>query len=290
MKSFTKPLLISGFFIAFLFTVINSQIDRNETNFHTGETLHLISSAEMVAGSTADSTLFVSDNENLTSLIEYFDQNGFDIRELIKDSRFEIYEGIGNRFKRSAERRTLTLDEYKGILGFDDKKRRVTGFINNNLDPMIKAEETYGIPRYVIAAIIGIESDYGKNIGRFNPFNAYVSMYSEDYRAEFARAQLLELLKFTERNDIDVFELKSSYAGAMSFAQFIPYSLNKWFVGDDIFDMENNIQSVANYLAYFVERTGSIEKAVFRYNPSQMYTDAVMALAKEAEELYTDAR
>jgi membrane-bound lytic murein transglycosylase B len=289
MKLIIKSLLTTGFFIAFLFTVINSQVDRHETDFHTGETLLLVSSAENVTGHAADSTFFVNDDENLASLIEYFDQNGFDIRELMNDSRFEIYEGIGDRFRHSAERKTLTLDEYKGILGFDDKKRRITGFINDNLDPMIKAEETYGIPRYVIAAIIGIESDYGKNIGRFNPFNTYVSMYSEDYRAEFARAQLLELLKFTERNNIDVFELKSSYAGAMSFAQFIPYSLNKWFVGDDIFDMENNIQSVANYLAYFVERTGSIERAVFRYNPSQMYADAVMALAKEAEELYTEA-
>lgn len=237
------------------------------------------------------SEIFSSDVEDkLATLIDYFDNNGFDIRHLLHDSRFEIYDGIGDRFRRSAERRSLTLDEYKRILGFEDKKNRIAGFINDHADEMIKAEETYGIPRYVIAAIIGIESDYGRNIGSFNPFNSYVSMYAEGYRAEFARAQLLELLKFTQRNKIDVFELKSSYAGAMSFAQFIPYSVNKWFVGDDIFDMANNIQSVANYLAYFKERTGSIERSVFRYNPSQMYTDAVMALAAEAEQMYSDAR
>jgi len=153
-----------------------------------------------------------------------------------------------------------------------------------------KAEEEYDIPRYVIAAIIGIESDFGRNIGSFNPFNAYVSMYAENYRADFAKAQLEELLKFVERNEIDVFELKSSYAGAMSFAQFIPYSLNKWFVGADIFDMNNNIMSVGNYLAYFKERTGSLERAVFRYNPSQLYTDAVLALASEAEILAATAQ
>jgi membrane-bound lytic murein transglycosylase B len=228
--------------------------------------------------------------DRLATLIAYFDNNGFDIRHLLHDSRFEIYDGIGDRFRNSAERRSLTLDEYKRILGFEDKRNRIAGFINDHIDEMIKAEETYGIPRYVIAAIIGIESDYGRNIGRFNPFNSYVSMYAEGYRAEFARAQLLELLKFTQRNNIDVFELKSSYAGAMSFAQFIPYSVNKWFVGDDIFDMGNNIQSVANYLAYFKERTGSIERSVFRYNPSQLYTDAVMALAAEAELIFSDAR
>lgn len=228
--------------------------------------------------------------EALAPLVEYFESKGFDLLELLNDPRFEIYDGIGDRFRHSAERRTLTLDEYKKVLGFTDKRSRISGFINDNRSQLDLAEETYDIPKYVIAAIIGIESDYGKNIGRFNPFNSYISMYAENYRAEFAQAQLEELLIFTERNNLDVFDLKSSYAGAMSFAQFIPYSLNKWFVGDDIFDMNNNIMSVANYLAYFKERTGSLERSVFRYNPSQMYTDTVMDLAKEAEEFFSAAR
>ncbi|REL38560.1 hypothetical protein DYD21_01010 [Rhodohalobacter sp. SW132] len=223
--------------------------------------------------------------ERLASLTEYFQSNGMNIEGQLNDSRFELYEGIGDRFRNSAERRTLSLEEYKGVLGFNDKKAKITGFIEANLDQLKKAEEEYNIPRYVIAAIIGIESDYGRNIGSFNPFNSYVSMYAVDYRAEFARAQLKELIEFVNRHEIDVFELKSSYAGAMTFAQFIPYSLNKWFVGDDIFDMNNNIMSVGNYLAYFVERTGSVNRAVFRYNPSELYTSAVMALAEEAEAL-----
>ena len=231
----------------------------------------------------------VNDNdkytERLTSLKDYFKANNMAIDSHLEDSRFELYEGIGDRFRNSAERRTLSLDEYKGVLGFNDKKAKITGFIEQNREQLEKAEAEYNIPKYVIAAIIGIESDYGRNIGSFNPFNSYVSMYLVNYRADFARAQLEELMKFVNRHEIDVFDLKSSYAGAMTFAQFIPYSLNKWFVGDDIFDMNNNIMSVGNYLAYFKERTGSIDRAVFRYNPSELYTSAVMALAKEAEAL-----
>ncbi len=224
--------------------------------------------------------------ESLKTLVQYFDQRGVDLAALLEDSRFELYEGITQRFTRSAERRTPTLEQYKRILGFEDKKRNIRGFIDTNMEQLIKAEDEYDIPRYVIAAIIGVESDFGKNIGSFNPLNAYVSMYAENYRAEFARAQLEELLKFTTRNNIDVFELKSSYAGAMSFAQFIPYSVNRWWVGEDLFDMNNNILSVANYLAHFKNVTGSLERAVFRYNPSQLYTDAVLALAAEAEKMY----
>lgn len=223
--------------------------------------------------------------ERLNLLKEYFQSNGMPIDQFLDDSRFEVYEGIGDRFKNSAERRTLNLEEYKGVLGFNDKKAKMAKFVEENSAQLEKAEEEYGIPKYVIAAIIGIESDYGKNIGTYNPFNSYVSMYAVDYRADFARAQLKELIEFVNRHEIDVYELKSSYAGAMTYAQFIPYSLNKWFVGDDIFDMNNNIMSVGNYLAYFKEITGSVDRAVFRYNPSELYTSAVMALADEAEQL-----
>lgn len=225
--------------------------------------------------------------ERLTSLIEYLDSKEINLKPLLDDPKFEIYNGIGDKFRKSAERKIGTLEDYLRVLGFDDKKRRIGDFMNTYSNALLEAEKTYDIPRYVIAAIIGIESDFGQNIGSYNPLNVYVSMYTEDYRADFAKAQLEELLLFTTRNNIDVFELKSSYAGAMSYGQFIPYSINHWFVGDDIFDMENNIHSIGNYLAHFYEITGSLEGAVYRYNPSSLYRDAVLTLADEAEQAYT---
>jgi membrane-bound lytic murein transglycosylase B len=233
---------------------------------------------------------FHDDPQRLAELVQYFERRNLNLEILLEDSRFEIYDGIGDRFRNSAERRTPTLEEYQELLNFEDKKARIPDFIDTYSEELQSAQETYGISKYVIASIVGLESDFGRNIGRFNPLNVYVSMYTENYRAEFARAQLEELLKFIERHEIDVFELKSSYAGAMSFAQFIPYSLNRWFVGDDIFDMNNNIQSIGNYLAHFKNITGTIEGAVLRYNPSSLYRDAVLALAREAEILYSEAR
>jgi membrane-bound lytic murein transglycosylase B len=240
--------------------------------------------------SSRDSLTFVKYQDRLNDLAIYLKKKGLDIEDMLVDSRFEIYEKIGDRFRKSAERKSQGIEQYKQILGFEVKSQKIVSFMETHYNQLKKAEKTYGIPKYVISAIIGIESDYGRNIGSYNPFNSYVSMYAVDYRSDFARAQLEELLEFTSRKNIDVFELKSSYAGAMSYGQFIPYSINKWFVGDDIFDMNNNIMSVANYLAYFKERTGSIEKAVLRYNPSSLYTRAVLDLAKEAERSFGAGR
>lgn len=223
------------------------------------------------------------ENNRVGELVEYFERKNLDLNTHLRDSRFSLYDDIGGRFRNSAERKTPTLEEYQRILGFDTKKVKIREFMETYSAELEEAEESYDIPKYVISAIIGLESNFGSVIGSYNPLNVYVSMYSEDYRADFARAQLEELLIFTNERNIDVFELKSSYAGAMAFAQFIPYSLNRWFVGDDIFDMRNNILSVANYLAHFKNITGDINGAVFRYNPSSLYRDAVLSLANEAE-------
>lgn len=223
--------------------------------------------------------------ERLSELASYFDRSDHSIGPLLSDSRFEIYENIGDRFRGSAENKSRSNDEYKEVLAFDKKTERIIDFMDRHSGHLQQAEEQYGISRFVIAAIIGLESDFGTKTGRYNPFNVYVSMYVDGYRGEFARAQLEELLEFTERKGMDVFELKSSYAGAVSSAQFIPYSLNKWFVGDDIHDMKNSILSVGNYLSYFLERTGDLRTAVIRYNPSSLYADTVLELAGKAEEI-----
>ena len=67
--------------------------------------------------------------------------------------------------------------------------------------------------------------------------------------------------------------------------QFLPYSLNRWFVGSDVDDMGDCIASAANYLAHFKKKRGTIEKAVFSYNPSKLYASTVFALADYAREI-----
>src|SRR3989344_4036732 len=191
------------------------------------------------------------EKRNLTFLSDYLRNKGHAIDTLISDSRFEIYPDIVRYFTGSAERRIKSLDEYKKILGFEDKKTKLSAFIENNRTILEKAEETYDIPKETIASIIGIESGFGAGIGRFNPFNAYVSMYVKGHRQDFARGQLEELLAFSKKRKLNVLEMKSSYAGAISYAQFIPSSLNRWFVGSNLYGMDDNILSVGNYLSHF---------------------------------------
>lgn len=227
--------------------------------------------------------LHSEDTNNLSLLTDYLNKKGFKIDSLLKDSRFEIYDEIDSNFKKAPEIKMNSLDNYKKIIAYGGKKEKIINFINDNLEKLLEAEKTYGIKREIVASVIGIESDFGEIIGGYNPFNVYVSLYVKDYKREFAKIQLEELLIFCEKNKLDILELKSSYAGAVSYAQFLPSSLNLWFIGEEPYNMDNNILSVANYLSYFKKRTGVLEKAVYRYNPSKFYVQAVIGLAQDAE-------
>jgi membrane-bound lytic murein transglycosylase B len=238
---------------------------------------------------------------SLDTLVVRMKENGYDIRNFLSDPKFEIYENIDSIFTNSAEK--LGADAYKEALkrgdekeaerifneeyekyrvkiGFDDKKSYMPRFMEQYKSELLNAEKRYLIPGEIISSIIGLESNFGRYTGKRQAFNVYISLYVKNFRREFALRQLRELLTFRQRTNKDIFDFKSSYAGAIGFMQFIPSSLNQWFVGKDVTDMTDNINSVANYLSHFKQQEGSMEKAVHRYNSSNLYVKAVLDLAE----------
>jgi len=231
----------------------------------------------------AKANYHVMPKEYQSKLIEHFATKGRDISGYFEDPRFRLIEDIRDKFERAVEIKIESFQAYQEVLNYDLKKKKIAAFAMSYQSDLEQAEQDYGIPKEVIIGILGVESEYGRFAGAYNPFNAYVSMYAVDYRSDFALAQLEELFKYADKHNLDVMDLKSSYAGAISYAQFLPWSLNRWFVGSDLYDMANNIKSVANYLAHFKEVTGSLEAAILRYNTSTLYRQAVLALAEDAK-------
>ncbi len=216
---------------------------------------------------------------------QYYDM-GWDLSEYLADNRFQYIEGITEKFTSSAERRIESFEDYKKILAYEIKKNKLAKFYNTYSTELLAAEKEFGIPKEIIMGILGVESEFGRYKGSYNPLNAYISMMAEDYRYSFAEAQLIELLRFCKRTSLDIMSLQSSYAGAMSYAQFIPYSLNRWWKnseGQGLYHMPDNIRSVANYLAHFMVIEGNINDAILRYNTSSLYQQAVLSLAEDAK-------
>ncbi len=130
-------------------------------------------------------------------------------------------------------------------------------FWETNRSTLEAARRTYGVPEEIIVAIIGIETLYGRNMGRF-PSLATLATLAFDYppRADLFRRELEALLLLSQETSQNPLAYIGSYAGALGMPQFLPSSLRNWgvdFDGDGHVDLTASaadaIGSVANFLA-----------------------------------------
>jgi lytic murein transglycosylase len=118
------------------------------------------------------------------------------------------------------------------------------------------ASARYGVPASIIAAIWGIESNYGSNYGNTPVIDALATLAYEGRRRDWARGELRAALKIIENGDIDHAHMIGSWAGAMGQTQFLPSNFLRYAVdadGDgkrDIWgSMPDVMASTANFLA-----------------------------------------
>jgi membrane-bound lytic murein transglycosylase B len=85
-------------------------------------------------------------------------------------------------------------------------------------------ENKFGVPREVLVAIWGDESDYGSGMGSFNMFEALATLAYDGPRADFGRKEFIAALKMMEREHYRAIDMTSSWAGAFGQTQFMPSS------------------------------------------------------------------
>jgi len=135
-------------------------------------------------------------------------------------------------------------------------------FWSENADLLARAEATYGVPAEIIAGILGVETIYGRDTGRFRVVDvlttlafAYPEAPNRADRMAFFRSELENTLLLARKENIDPFSLLGSFAGAVGMPQFMPGNILKYgvdFDGDGIVDLRGSaadaIGSVANFL------------------------------------------
>ena len=172
-------------------------------------------------------------------------------------------QGIIDAVSRPAER-VLTWGEYREIFLDENRIEQGLEFWKTHAADLARAEAEYGVAPEVIVAIIGVETRYGRNKGRWRVLDA-LSTLAFDYppRAPFFRRELEAFLLLARDEGRSPTELYGSYAGAMGYGQFIPSSYRAYavdFTGNatrDIWDDPvDAIGSVANYLAVHGWRDG----------------------------------
>lgn len=149
---------------------------------------------------------------------------------------------------------------------FINERRIAAGvtFWQKHSVPLKRASAIYGVPEEVIVAIIGVETEYGRNTGKFGVMQALSTLaFRYPPRAPFFRSELEQFLLLARENGFDPLHLKGSYAGALGIPQFMPSSQRRFavdFDGDGHVDLSRSpvdaIGSVASFLAMHGWETG----------------------------------
>ena len=120
-------------------------------------------------------------------------------------------------------------------------------------------EEKYGVPRGILIAIWGVETNYGGNKGSFSVLRSLATLGYEGKRAEFGRQQLLYALRILQSGDVALAEFKGSWAGAMGHTQFIPTTYADYAAdgtGDGIKNIWTEPRDALASSAYYLKRMG----------------------------------
>jgi membrane-bound lytic murein transglycosylase B len=119
---------------------------------------------------------------------------------------------------------------------FVEPRRIAAGikFWNQHREPLSRVENLYGVPAEIVVAIIGVETIYGRHMGRFETFSALTNL-TFDYppRADLFRRELEALLLLAREEGRSPLSYRGSYAGAMGLPQFLPSSQRQWAVDFD---------------------------------------------------------
>jgi membrane-bound lytic murein transglycosylase B len=94
-------------------------------------------------------------------------------------------------------------------------------------------EKAYGVDRYIVAAIWGVESNYGVQIGDRSVIRSTATLACVGRRQDYFREEFLSALEILARGDVRAEHLKGSWAGAFGPTQFMPTAFKKYAVDFD---------------------------------------------------------
>ena len=125
---------------------------------------------------------------------------------------------------------------------------------------MSKIEQQYGVPRQILVAIWGLETDFGKgDMGKLPVFRVLATLAHDCRRTDLFQGELLAALKILQRGDLRLNDMIGAYAGEIGQTQFLPSSYIKYgvdFDGDGHVDLRHSVPDVLASTANLLHSNG----------------------------------
>jgi len=225
----------------------------------------------------------------LTFVDRMVDSHGFDRGELLAlMAQAERKQGIIDAMNRPAEK-VKPWYEYRKIFIHEQRISLGVSFWREHRAALERVEQQYGVDPAIIVAIIGVETNYGRNTGSYRVIDALTTL-AFDYpkRSPFFTSELENYLLLIREQQQDPLAHKGSYAGAMGYGQFMPSSYRNYaadYDGDGFIDIWNNpqdaIASVANYFKAHGWQAG--QPVVARASAAKGYDSELLNVLKKPD-------
>ncbi len=123
-----------------------------------------------------------------------------------------------------------------------------------------RIERQFGVPREIVVAIWGLETDFGKgDMGKLPVFRVLATMAHDCRRTELFQGELMSALKIVQRGDLTLRDMVGAYAGEIGQTQFLPSSYIKYgvdFDGNGHVDLRHSIPDVLASTANLLKTAG----------------------------------
>lgn len=144
---------------------------------------------------------------------------------------------------------TKAVWDYLDILVTDARLARGREMLAKHAATFEQAEKTYGVDRYIIAAIWGIESNYSTQAGDRPVVRSTATLACVGRRQKYFKDEFLATLEILNRGDVKPELLKGSWAGAFGATQFMPTAFKRDAVDFDGDGRRNIVESVPDIIA-----------------------------------------
>ena len=144
---------------------------------------------------------------------------------------------------------TKSFWDYLDILVNEQRIANGRAILAKHKEAFDAVEKAYGVDRHFIAAIWGIESNYGTQIGDRSVIRSTATLACIGRRQDYFRAEFLSALEILARGDVTADHLKGSWAGAFGPTQFMPTSFKRFAVDFDGDGRRNVVDSIPDLIA-----------------------------------------
>ena len=150
---------------------------------------------------------------------------------------------------------TKSIWDYLDILVNDNRLAKGRETLSQYKPQFDATEKAYGVDRYVIAAIWGIESNYSTQMGDRSVLQSTATLACIGRRQKYFKDEFLSALEILHRGDLRPEQMRGSWAGAFGPTQFMPTAFKRYAVDADgdgrrdvVDDPADLIASTANNL------------------------------------------